>query len=155
LIRNVKVMVALAAVAAGVAVTVPLASSASASTGSAMSCRSNTAGQYWLDGVESDACDGQSGSAFRADASTNLYHGTALNGGPVSKCIVQLNRVVNGVASPVSGSSNSAASSDGVHCLVSDDWHLPAGYYNSTASYIHNGVPIETVAGPVKWYPGG
>ena len=126
------------------------------------SCRSATAGNYWHNGVESDACDGPiADGTFGGEAITGMDSNGAINdnSGSVTSCTVQLNHVVNGTAYPVPGANYTQYGQDptyfdGHYCDAMDAWRPAAGYYNVTTSYVHNGSNTVTVQGPVKYYGG-
>jgi hypothetical protein len=133
-------------------------------SGNPYSCRSAHVGAYWYHGVESDACDGLliTDGRFGGEAITGFGPDERIDhrSGPVRSCTVQLNRVVNGLAIPVPGArvTNTGRDRDyfdGRFCDAMGSWTPPSGFYNVTAIYrTGDGRTIETVQGPVAYYPG-
>ena len=128
------------------------------------SCRSAHAGAYWHGGVESDACDGPlPDGTFGGEGITGLDPSERINhaSGRVRSCTVQLNRIVHGKAIPVPGASRTDYGRtpeyfDGRFCDAIDAWRPPRGFYNVTVTYCTAaGRIVQTVQGPVAFYPGG
>jgi len=141
---------------------VPQASSAPHSV-NPYSCRSAHVGAYWHGGVESDACDGPlPDGTFGGEGITGFGPDERINhaSGRVRSCTVQLNRIVHGRAVPVPGASNTETGRtpeyfDGRFCDAMDAWTPPRGFYNVTVTYRTAAGPIvQTVQGPVAYYPG-
>jgi hypothetical protein len=133
-------------------------------TANPYSCRSAHTRAYWHGGVESDACDGPlpdgtfGGEGITgADPNERINHGS----GRIRSCTVQLNRVVHGRAYSVPGASNTESGRDreyfdGRFCDAMDAWSPPRGFYNVTVTYrTATGKVVQTVQGPVAFYPGG
>lgn len=128
------------------------------------SCRSAHAGAYWHGGIESDACDGLlPDGEFGGEGITGFDADERINhaSGRVRSCTVQLNRIVHGRAVPVPGASSTESGRDreyfdGRFCDAMDAWTPPRGFYNVTVTYRTGaGRMVQTVQGPVAFYPGG
>ena len=146
-----------AAVALGSITGIVAAPAANAANYGPIVCRSNTHPPYWLNGINSDACDGYYGDGHFTGESVATVDGNPAysSTGPIERCTVQLNRVSGGVAYPIHGDNRTGVTYDnGLSCDVWDNWNVPAGQYNVTTSYEANGVWYTTVQGPVSNYPG-
>ncbi|MBS2531946.1 hypothetical protein KGQ20_04100 [Catenulispora sp. NF23] len=128
------------------------------------SCRSAHVAAYWFRGVESDACDGPlPEGTFGGEGMTGFGPGEQINhaSGRVRSCTVQLNHVVRGQVIPVPGASNTETGRtpeyfDGRFCDAMDSWAPPRGFYNVSVTYCTTtGGAVQTVQGPVAFYPGG
>lgn len=131
------------------------------------SCRSaHTHSAYWFRGVESDACDGPlPDGTFGGEAATGFDANERINhrSAPVRACTVQLNRIVHGKAIPVPGANSTESGRiggseyfDGRFCDAMSAWRPPSGFYNVTVTYrTAAGRVVQTVQGPVAFYPGG
>lgn len=117
-------------------------------------CRQYHRGPYTFHGVQSDACDGYypGGGWFGGEVDAIVWN----RHGVLKSCRVQLNKIVHGRVYPVRHYSSTAPAYDNGHlCDAQGEWHIPAGYYNVTASYLSTGgVWYTTVQGPVVYWPG-
>lgn len=152
-IRNIRT-VAISTLAVFLAAPVVQASATSAT----YSFRSDTNPPYWYQGVRSDAGDGYFGDGVFTGEAVAIVDGSPVytgSTGPLGQCKVQLNRIVNGVASAMPGYVHTGTSLDlGRSCDAWGTWDIPAGTYNVTTSYTVNGRWVTTVQGPVSNYPG-
>ncbi|GAA2019056.1 hypothetical protein GCM10009839_14270 [Catenulispora yoronensis] len=161
LLRTVHALLLTAATTVG-GCPVPAAASSDANP---YSCRSAHVGAYRTGGVLSDACDGLlPDGSFGGEALTGFGPDEQIDpsSGRVRSCTVQLNRVERGRAVPVPGANATEAGRHPEYfdgrgfCDAMDAWRPAPGFYNVTVFYrLADGTVVQTVQGPVAYYPGG
>lgn len=163
-IRNIRptrlawVMPAAVAIGSLIGVTAaPAHASVYTNSHASYSFRSDHNSAYWFQGVRSDAGDGYYGNGKFTGETQVMVDGNPAytSAGPLTRCTVQLNRIIGRRVYPIPGANRTGVTYDnGLSCDVWDDWRVPPGRYNITVSYEADGRWYTTVQGPAVNYPG-